>query len=276
MRNKKRILILIKSYLLVLSYDLIFAFILGIISFAASFLGYDYELTMDKYYLIWDSLGCFILLIIYYYILKKHVVIPRIKGDYSLLKTFIITLGSCGLSFIWLYALSIIALDMEVIGEFYEDFGETWSNLLSGDYIWIFLSVVILGPLVEEVLFRGILINVLNTGFSRKTSIIIAAFLFGIWHKDPVQMVYTTIFGIFLGMVYSRTNDLRYPLGMHILNNSINSLPEGSFSEMAFNIIMMICLLFVIPSIALTFRRKKGELSLEDYDKYWDNINNVN
>ena len=102
-----------------------------------------------------------------------------------------------------------------------EDHLETQFNGLSHNLLGAF-SISILAPLLEEVLFRGAIQGYLMRHFKKPwVAIIISALIFGIYHMNPVQVVYATHLGIVLGWIYYRTGNLLSVIVGHILNNSM-------------------------------------------------------
>lgn len=98
------------------------------------------------------------------------------------------------------------------------------------------LSLAILAPLLEEVLFRGAIQGLLMRFFGRPwPAILISALLFGVFHLNPVQIVYATLLGIVLGWIYYRTGSLLPVIVGHILNNSyaVATIHFGSVDEKA-------------------------------------------
>lgn len=92
---------------------------------------------------------------------------------------------------------------------------------LSRNVLGIF-SLALLAPLLEEVLFRGAIQGVLMHYFGRPwPAIIVSALVFGIFHLNPVQIVYATLLGIVLGWIYYRTRSLLSVIVGHVLNNSL-------------------------------------------------------
>lgn len=77
-------------------------------------------------------------------------------------------------------------------------------------------AITILGPIVEEFVFRGVFLH----RFMKKTSmwggILISSILFGVLHAD---MIGAFLFGIIACLLYLRTGNLLLPILMHILNN---------------------------------------------------------
>lgn len=65
----------------------------------------------------------------------------------------------------------------------------------------IILSVIILGPIIEEIIFRGLVINELKGKMPLIIVIIIQALIFGVIHGNWLQIAYAAIIGILLGFV---------------------------------------------------------------------------
>lgn len=83
------------------------------------------------------------------------------------------------------------------------------------------LAVAVVGPIAEELTFRGGLMGgLMKNGYSPKVAIIVSALTFGIIHGNPVQVVFASIMGLILGWAYWRTGSLMPTILMHIANNS--------------------------------------------------------
>ncbi|WOC39943.1 type II CAAX endopeptidase family protein [Polaribacter sp. HL-MS24] len=87
--------------------------------------------------------------------------------------------------------------------------------------VFSFLAIVIAAPIIEELIFRGIILNGLLQKYSPVKSIILSSVLFGIVHLNPWQFVSATIIGIFSGWVYYRTKKLSLSILIHLVNNLI-------------------------------------------------------
>lgn len=85
---------------------------------------------------------------------------------------------------------------------------------------WLFISTVILAPVTEEFLFRGLLLNKLAETSSNKRALIISSLLFGILHFGSF-IIPQFIGGLLYGIVYIKTKKLIYPILMHVMNNLI-------------------------------------------------------
>ena len=92
------------------------------------------------------------------------------------------------------------------------------------------MGLAFFGPLLEEVLFRGAIQGALMRYFGRPwPAIVVAALVFGIFHMNPVQIVYATLLGIVLGWIYYRTGSLLSVIVGHVLNNSLAVVTTVAF-----------------------------------------------
>ena len=78
----------------------------------------------------------------------------------------------------------------------------------------------IIGPILEEYIFRGIIFNKLKTFNNLKTSIIITTIIFSIMHFELSQIIYTLIVGFYLTYIYFKTNNISVPILAHITINT--------------------------------------------------------
>ena len=84
------------------------------------------------------------------------------------------------------------------------------------------LAIAIVGPVLEELLFRGAITKALLQQYHPTKAILISALLFGIFHINPVQILPAFLIGILLAWSYYKTGSLIPCILMHILNNSLS------------------------------------------------------
>ena len=86
-------------------------------------------------------------------------------------------------------------------------------------------TISVLAPLLEEVMFRGAIQGYMMRRMrSPWAAIIAAALVFGIFHMNPVQVVYATLLGVVFGWIYYRTGSLMSVIAGHVLNNTIATI----------------------------------------------------
>lgn len=86
---------------------------------------------------------------------------------------------------------------------------------------WGILAIAVLGPIVEELIFReGVCGNLIRNGMNPWKAIWISSILFGLIHFNPAQVPFAILMGIILGMIYVKTGNIVVTSIIHILNNS--------------------------------------------------------
>lgn len=116
----------------------------------------------------------------------------------------------------------------------YENFAEMMKGMMVPG-IGIALAVVVVAPIFEEALLRGLL----TRGYLRKTTpfkaILFSGLIFGVMHLHPVHIFFASIMGFCLGYVYYRTRSLGLVILVHFINNAISyyfgmqeGMPESS------------------------------------------------
>lgn len=83
------------------------------------------------------------------------------------------------------------------------------------------LSVVIIPPLVEEIMFRGVILQSLRR-YGNGFAVLVSAMLFGMYHGNLIQMVFAFLSGLALGYVVIRTNSLLPSILIHFINNGVS------------------------------------------------------
>lgn len=78
---------------------------------------------------------------------------------------------------------------------------------------------VCLAPISEELVFRGVTMRIAKRAFPFWIANIIQAFLFGIFHLNPLQSCYTFIVGLFMGYICERGSTLYHSILFHFLFN---------------------------------------------------------
>ena len=100
---------------------------------------------------------------------------------------------------------------------------EEINNAFNSKGIFLALvSTVILAPIIEELLFRGLIFNRINSKWNGWLAIIISALLFAVLHGNLPQILNAFILGIGLGYFYNKYHNLWYCIIAHALNNFVS------------------------------------------------------
>lgn len=108
------------------------------------------------------------------------------------------------------------------------DYSEYMDVLLS-DGLLPAVSIVLMGPLAEELMFRGVIQTRLVRAMPAWIAVVLQAVLFGVTHGTPIQMAYAFLIGLALGFLRSRTGSILPGFAAHAAFNAMND-PLGLFS----------------------------------------------
>jgi len=82
-----------------------------------------------------------------------------------------------------------------------------------------FLSFVIIGPIHEELFFRGVIQRYLGSKYSTRSSLIYSSIVFALVHIEPSLIISTFFLGIALGYIFQKWNNIWYAIALHMLIN---------------------------------------------------------
>ena len=84
------------------------------------------------------------------------------------------------------------------------------------------VSIVFLGPIVEELFFRGILLRFFNSFLSVRKSLWASSLIFACAHLHFETSVPLLFLGYWLGLNYCKTGNMGVNVGIHSLFNAVN------------------------------------------------------
>jgi membrane protease YdiL (CAAX protease family) len=129
-----------------------------------------------------------------------------------------ILLFSLGSFYISAYFLSFINPESveSILNERLLNFASNSSTVFISNSLQIF-TVVIVAPIVEEFLFRGIILHRWAAKWGIKIALLLSSFVFGLLHDNVVGL---SMFGLMMGLLYIKTRTLIVPIVCHALNNT--------------------------------------------------------
>lgn len=135
-------------------------------------------------------------------------------GSFTSFKTILLCLPLVIAS---LLASNIIGELLE-LPNIYEDLFYSLSRNVFG-----FLSIALISPIAEEMLFRGGIEGfLLRRKIKPIIAILVSAIIFGVIHANPAQIFFATILGIIFGWMYYRTGSILPSVVGHVLNNTVS------------------------------------------------------
>jgi membrane protease YdiL (CAAX protease family) len=154
---------------------------------------------------------------------------------------------------------------LEPMFESYEALSEV---IMEGNFAVTLLSVGIIGPIAEEVMFRGLIFGELRKIMPIKVALVVQAVLFGAYHLQPVQGAYAAVIGVLLGLVYYRSGSILAPVIVHIAVNSFSiissTLMPDTENYAGAGLIVIAGLLFFVLSSAYILVSRNFKYVIDD------------
>jgi sodium transport system permease protein len=91
----------------------------------------------------------------------------------------------------------------------------------SRGFVATLLLVAVSPAICEECLFRGPILRGLRTRLDSATTVVITAFLFGLFHMDAYRLIPTTILGVLLGFIALESGSIVPAMVAHFCNNAM-------------------------------------------------------
>ena len=140
---------------------------------------------------------------------NKRIILPVVIGTLGLLFGIVSPLGE------------LIPMPDSIKQAFMEVFGQKG--------ILAFITLVVAAPILEEFIFRGIVLDGLLKNYSPAKSIFFSALLFGLVHLNPWQFLTGVLIGLFMGWVYYHTRSLLATIMIHAVANGSSFLLQLFF-----------------------------------------------
>ncbi len=197
------------------------------------------------------SIVCIVFFSLWYYHSCGGNFLPKPSRTFHILEFLGVIVIVPGAQFFCNYLISIISILFPKWLEQYEELLET-SGLASDTSLLMLCYAVILGPICEELIFRGATMRQARKAVPFWLANILQALLFGIFHMNWIQGIYAFALGLLLGFVCEIGGSIYYSILLHILFNFsgtvLSSLLEGIEDTMFTRILM---LLFTLVSLSV-------------------------
>ena len=164
------------------------------------------------------------------------------------------------------FLISVIVMSIQSAGLFRDAFSEYDSHIEmtfgTGGVLPTLLGLGIVVPIIEEIMFRGIITFELNRIAPWKAAIIIQGAIFGLYHLVPVQISYTVPLGIYFGYIAYKSSSIWPAAAAHIAMNTVAivlSTPAAAsvLGQPAFSMIFAIISVYMFISSMMYFIKKK-------------------
>ncbi|MEE3351264.1 MAG: type II CAAX endopeptidase family protein [Saccharofermentanaceae bacterium] len=216
-------------------------------------------------YLIEGVVGLIAIFIWFYFRKKLQLSCPPCSAGKPLDWVFgtVSALAMLGVAFIYFYlATHMKASFVEKALKDYDDMMQVRSASDLDIYMNVFATCLLI-PILEELLFRGIIMEGMLELGRPVLAVVCSSLVFGIMHGQPVQIGYAFLAGMILGAVYYLTGNIVMSILSHIIFNVFGSgiyllftIPEKT--ENVLTIVQVAALVpFAVICVYLIIKRKK-------------------
>lgn len=177
----------------------------------------------DIVYLI-TAIGISACGIVFYFWYKKE-----IKGEargklHNLINVkhiFLFVMLGIGCQFFISGVLSIV---QQFFTELFSKYAQQLETLTDGNDFVVLVLLVIIAPITEELIFRGMILHKANKEMTFWAANLFQAVMFGIYHLNIIQGIYAALLGILLGLVYRKFRTIFAPIFLHMIVNASSYL----------------------------------------------------
>ena len=139
--------------------------------------------------------------------------------------------------------------------------------------ISMFIYASIIGPIIEEIVYRGFVMHTFErAGCGKFCSILSSAILFGIMHANPTQSIFAVYVGVVFGYAAMEFG-LGWSIALHIINNFLfgdfmvfisNRLPETAAEILDWGVLIV---MFIAGVAVFIIKRKTAVSYIRENNK---------
>ena len=190
----------------------------------------------------------------------KRDIFKKVKYSKSIIPLGMISVGgvllvSTGIYLIYSTIIQIIGLTIPA-----PDF--TFPSSMSMQVIYI-LYICILGPLLEEIIFRGIVLKSMKK-HGEFTAVIFTSIIFAMFHLNLVQFMTPLLLGILLAFVTVKTDSIVPAIIIHMFNNTIATVISciSGYNQILSSIISTIIIMGGVIGLIIFINKYKNDFKL--------------
>ncbi len=150
-------------------------------------------------------------------------------------------------------------------------FEDTADALYGGSMFWTVAGVVFIIPVVEELMFRGIIYNRMKYYKGALPAILVSAVYFAIYHMNVPQGIYAFVLGVFMAWIYYRYKTILAPILFHVSANGISvflTYSEGfnTLTDTQYILLCVVSLVIAVAMVVVIAKTVKVSVIEEKYD----------
>ena len=200
------------------------SFLSIIVGAAAKLLGKEEVLELLSTPIMIASYALVILIFSVFFLVLKTNIFKVTKARITKVR-YLIDGALLGVGLNGIFQAVVMLLTRILPPEIIESQNEHSSTILSGGIALAVIYTVLLAPICEELVFRGLIISSLEGTTKKWLAVVISAILFSVVHLPSlIALGYTFLLAMVLGFVYIKTKSLIPCILMHMAFNASNYL----------------------------------------------------
>ncbi len=210
-----------------------------------------------------------------YYLVKRYqkkfeLTIPlKISDDFKFIQYLKFVVMALGTAWLTSLVIGFIMNSLSGIVIFETPDFSTKDNFIVN--ICLIIYAVIVAPISEELIFRGLILGKLKQ-YGDVFASIIVSLLFALIHGNLPQSIPTFIVSLFLCWVTLQSNSIIPAISIHMINNAVAQLGDinNEVFQLVINVLIVIIIIIAVVLIVKEFRNRsefKLQYRVKDYFK---------
>ena len=130
-----------------------------------------------------------------------------------------------------------------------------------------FISVVVLAPIFEELIFRGMILQTLSK-YNKMFAIIVTSLLFGLLHLNITQAIPAFFMGLVLCYMYVQTDSILVTILAHAGNNFL-ALMSAYSNHILITVLVLALVIYGLITIILKSKEVNAFIKEEKTNENW-------
>lgn len=162
--------------------------------------------------------GCLTILILWVFFLSRKKNLFAETGIRAFPVKYVPVIAVLGIGMVAVVTFVMGMLPEEML-EAYAEESQVITGADEGITLMVVISNMIIAPVVEEMIFRGLILSRLKRAVPVVWAVLISALIFGLAHGQIVWIAYAFVLGIVLGIVTVKTESVAAAIVLHVVFN---------------------------------------------------------
>lgn len=161
------------------------------------------------------------------------------------------------------FALAVCILLGFLPEEMMESYSSMAQYIVSDSLLLSILCTVIVGPITEEVIFRGLVYSRLKKAMPTAIAVVLTSLIFGLMHGQSVWIAYAFVLGLVMNFLVIKTGSILSSILFHILFNLLGSelipnfLPE-TWNDGVYVVIAVAAVVVSLVELVVILRKREN------------------